>query len=253
MQTKRAFTLIELLVVIAIIAILAAILFPVFAQAREKARSASCNSNVKQLALGMLMYAQDYDEHFPVWYTYPENFPPPRMWELYSQWYYKIHPYLKNARIYECPSTKRARDWYLTQDGWQPPGSVLSYGANESIIRQISGETDFSKQSSIDRPAQLVMLGDCWTPWLPYWGSGRAALPDYTGDDLWDHQYDLNDPWVQNVVQNVSAYTRHNMGSTLAFCDGHVKWFRWDAIWKSHPDNDRKEPWLNPWIANAGG
>jgi len=90
---RKGFTLIELLVVIAIIAILAAILFPVFARAREKARQTSCLSNLKQLALGGLMYAQDYDERF-VTYRYPDPY----------YWPDKIEPYLKNAQILRCPS-----------------------------------------------------------------------------------------------------------------------------------------------------
>lgn len=93
---RRGFTLIELLVVIAIIAILAAILFPVFARAREKARQSSCLSNVKQLVLGCLMYAQDYDERWPYYnregryfYTYDNEY-------HYGMWYKVIEPYIKN-------------------------------------------------------------------------------------------------------------------------------------------------------------
>src|SRR5215468_9338399 len=104
-RLNRAFTLIELLVVIAIIAILAAILFPVFAQAREKARAVSCLSNTKQLGLGMMMYVQDYDETYPnaaFWdgplpkANFPANF---YLWSSQRC----IQPYLKNADIYKCP------------------------------------------------------------------------------------------------------------------------------------------------------
>jgi len=100
-RNRSGFTLIELLVVIAIIAILAAILFPVFAQAREKARQTSCLSNEKQLALGMLQYAQDYDETYPIGFT-SDN---PAGWGLpQDSWPAKIQPYLKNFQVFACPS-----------------------------------------------------------------------------------------------------------------------------------------------------
>jgi len=92
-RRKGGFTLIELLVVIAIIAILAAILFPVFARAREKARQTSCLSNLKELALAQQMYAQDYDERMVI-YRYPNP----------DFWPHKLQPYVKNTQIYNCPS-----------------------------------------------------------------------------------------------------------------------------------------------------
>jgi len=93
---SRGFTLIELLVVIAIIAILAAILFPVFAKAREKARQSSCLSNVKQLTLGMLQYVQDFDEKFPMFVTGTPTQGEP--------WWVCVQPYIKNEQVYVCPS-----------------------------------------------------------------------------------------------------------------------------------------------------
>src|SRR6056297_580676 len=94
---QRGFTLIELLVVIAIIAILAAILFPVFARAREKARQASCLSNAKQLGLGFMMYVQDYDERLPAVYVWlPEGY-----------WAQLIYPYVENHQVYQCPSAPK--------------------------------------------------------------------------------------------------------------------------------------------------
>src|SRR5437588_10037649 len=105
---RRAFTLIELLVVIAIIAILAAILFPVFAQARAKARAISCVSNIKQLSTAMLMYAQDYDETLPQWH-WDEHFSggTPRDGGVVNDcstiWWNAIFPYVKSAGVYVCP------------------------------------------------------------------------------------------------------------------------------------------------------
>ena len=60
-----------------------------------------------------------------------------------------------------------------------------------------------------------------------------------------------NDPYVRALVRRIDRYTRHERSGTVAFCDGHVKWYPWDAIWKSHPHNDRKKPWLNPYIVNS--
>src|SRR6266853_1824422 len=106
MKRRYGFTLIELLVVIAIIAILAAILFPVFAQARAKARQASCTSNVKQLSLGFMMYVQDYDETFPYWNwgdSFGSGSRTPNHFE--SFWINAIYPYVKNGQVFACPSS----------------------------------------------------------------------------------------------------------------------------------------------------
>ena len=102
-RRHNGFTLIELLVVIAIIAILAAILFPVFAQARAKARQASCASNLKQLGLGMLMYVQDYDERFPFggWQPNTAAGNTDNTWE----WQNTIAPYIKSKGVYACPES----------------------------------------------------------------------------------------------------------------------------------------------------
>jgi prepilin-type N-terminal cleavage/methylation domain-containing protein/prepilin-type processing-associated H-X9-DG protein len=110
---KKGFTLIELLVVIAIIAILAAILFPVFARARENARRASCQSNLKQIGLSLIQYAQDYDERVAVWnqsvpgYVAPTGYPSnPAAGEM--RWPDAIQPYVKSTQIFNCPSSTPA-------------------------------------------------------------------------------------------------------------------------------------------------
>ena len=111
MLTRRGFTLIELLVVIAIIAILAAILFPVFAKAREKARQASCLSNIKQLSLGFLQYAQDYDEVMCLALMDPGAAGTPgNVWGNRRYWPELMEPYLKNRQILLCASD--SSPWY---------------------------------------------------------------------------------------------------------------------------------------------
>ena len=146
---RRGFTLIELLVVIAIIAILAAILFPVFARAREKARQTSCLSNVKQLGLGILMYAQDYDERLPldgIWLV-GAVYPTAPFWDI------RILPYVKNQQIYICPSARG--------------NPTRTYRYNVPLGMQ------GAKLSAIDRPSNTVLLVDAVGGWfnnLNAWG-----------------------------------------------------------------------------------
>src|SRR5438309_1928056 len=136
----RGFTLIELLVVIAIIAILAAILFPVFAQARESARTASCLSNEKQLLLGIMQYIQDYDEKFPTpVYTLSSADPrygkPDAPWGPYAQhylgWDKLIQPYVKNTGVFKCPSAADGPD----ANNKNADDSART-GANEYVINK---------------------------------------------------------------------------------------------------------------------
>lgn len=139
--TKRlGFTLIELLVVIAIIAILAAILFPVFARAREKARQSSCLSNVKQLTLAVMMYTQDYDETLPGYYM-------PDSPSSNDQWHEIIEPYVKNEQIFVCPSDANANPGYGWNYRW------ISYGWRED-------PPSATKLAEIEYPAETVLMAD---------------------------------------------------------------------------------------------
>ncbi len=141
MRSKTGFTLIELLVVIAIIAILAAILFPVFARAREKARQTSCLSNVKQLGLGILMYVQDYDECFPGRFAttvYPDYIYPEKRWDNVCG------PYIKNDQIKICPSSRK---------------SPVSYGYNTCATNGYPLGTGASL-AEIEHPSSVMMICD---------------------------------------------------------------------------------------------
>ena len=196
MRSKsRGFTLIELLVVIAIIAILAAILFPVFARAREKARQTSCLSNVKELMLGALMYAQDYDEvmlRLNIGYNgrafiYTEPNGNSRTGD-YILWHTMVYPYIKNVQIYNCPS------YSYRYTGWYTGGG--SYGLNNY--------NDGQAMAWFEKPAQNMFLAEA--------GGGDSYNLD--GDDR------AATPNNSEMTDNA----RHNDGLNSAFCDGHAKW-----------------------------
>src|SRR5256886_2622380 len=134
--SRPAFTLIELLVVIAIIAILAAILFPVFAQARERARSTTCLSNMKQVAMGFFMYSQDYDEVLPM---FGYDFPPWVRHPDFQGWYDQtVNPYIKSQQVHTCPSWP-VEGKYTTAKG-QLVGGTRGWGVNYGyVLRYPSG------------------------------------------------------------------------------------------------------------------
>ena len=206
---KKGFTLIELLVVIAIIAILAAILFPVFARAREKARQASCSSNLKQLALGMLMYVQDYDEVFPfeVYCNVPGF--PNMCWDRYMAYFGGngfIMPYVKNTQLWSCPS----------QPGNLGFGLDPAYGYNKFLSRVKLGRLQY--------PAQIVLFADSYgIRWFPYSVSGGCCF----GGQAWHHR-------IGHCVEAEGTDGPHNGGANIAFADGHVKWMSIRSI----PDED---------------
>ena len=162
---KSAFTLIELLVVIAIIAILAAILFPVFARARENARRSSCQSNLKQIGLGVMQYVQDYDEKYPLNNT-------PGYTGGFAQWEYRLQPYVKSTQIFRCPSSSKGEPYTNVSDGTTTISvpNHFNYGVNEFVISDgqpvgTSGSSNNTpgglSQASIGATALLPMITDC--------------------------------------------------------------------------------------------
>jgi len=216
---RRGFTLIELLVVIAIIAILAAILFPVFAKARERARQTSCVSNLRQLSVAFLSYAQDYDEQFPlvwngshyIWVTCPPEARTPVNPLRARNWGSSIQPELKNFNVYTCPSAV-TRNLNATPVVGQKFG--ISYTFNDFLNGMPMGMVTSPTKTflvwegtgrfpnfnyAITQPSTTSGTAGVWyTPWL---SAGYAsAMFGADGQDL------------------------HNGGCNKAHVDGHAKW-----------------------------
>lgn len=214
-QPKRAFTLIELLVVIAIIAILAAILFPVFARARSNARRASCMSNMKQLGLGLMQYTQDYDETLPGNHVAQGGFNQPLGWMqpieagnvyTYRNWARDIMPYVKSQQVYICPETKPR-----STDG--PPGGtteVPAPGGNTNYL--MNGVVESAPLARINTPADLVFLHEVRN-------FNRVA-------QVRPFRIAGSNPPQASSFQHAYYDRLHFDGANLLFCDGHVKWQR---------------------------
>ena len=256
---NRAFTLIELLVVIAIIAILAAILFPVFAQARAKARAAACLSNNKQMALGFMMYIQDYDEAFPHsdpliannWVGTPVMAAPDgRIFEGFVTWPLQIYPYIKNGgkvSVFTCPedtnsSGKFNDDPTIVPPAHYPPGDgwakalPSSYLPNTNIT--LGWNTAPATVGTINFPASTYLLGDGSTEHpVGFADEGDSDMGDAsTGlyvSNLMNRSRLSKDCGSNRVVTDrikllpgtdPGPCARHNQGNNYIFTDGHVKW-----------------------------
>lgn len=208
---RKGFTLIELLVVIAIIAILAAILFPVFAKAREKARQSSCLSNVKQIMLAVMQYAQDYDEITPLGYAGPVT----PGWNDPNG---RLMPYMKNTQILTCPSMAGQ--------------TTLAYGMHSQWFS--AGVS----LGSVPSPAGTVYLTEGGVP---------TAATAASGPDSWvwstTCHWQVNFPYNYNSLTVNGAYNdtsqtyyprrpwpTHNGGGNCGFLDGHVKWIKTQSL-----------------------
>jgi prepilin-type N-terminal cleavage/methylation domain-containing protein/prepilin-type processing-associated H-X9-DG protein len=226
-RSRHGFTLIELLVVIAIIAILAAILFPVFAQAREKARQTACLSNLKQIGLGLQMYAQDYDETLPS--SWMNNGPAgpggdPGMSTAATPsntWQWMILPYIKNDQVYICPSNRFNARQNLRPiwNGTPAVSAPLNYVPNRSVIKQLKLD-GLSRLAALDRPAESIAIVENRSRWA---------------DATWFHACRAMD--ANNIMRNWTAAGQpaeafspgegylqgHAKMSNFIFADGHAK------------------------------
>ena len=233
-RRKDAFTLIELLVVIAIIAILAAILFPVFAQAREKARQTACLSNVKQIGTALLMYLQDYDEALPApdWGTPTATSGPERSVFAWAGggsvppgpnlpcWCDLFLPYIKNTDVFKCPDDSTGN---LTVGGVKYVGKPISYALNTFFYSTPEGKffgSNYNGSAAYSRmanPASKIYIGEV--------ESGR-------GQEL----VNPSRPW---------ALARHSLGANYLYADGHAKWHKMPS-W-----NTAAAAWSDPVVAAA--
>ncbi len=234
MKRTTGFTLIELLVVIAIIAILAAILFPVFAQAREKARAISCLSNCKQIGLAIDMYTQDYDEAGP---TGVDD------WAHGDGWAGQVYPYIKNTNIFRCPDDSS--------------NAIVSYALNANLLSPEGGIWDGAHApvsltlAAMIAPATTVRLSEVANNYYASIGWYTAELlsqgVDYGspgGDGFyvvgictpneWTCQYATGYPQNAALPYSASEFIspdgRHTGGSNYVCADGHAKWFRGSAV-----------------------
>lgn len=208
LRASRGFTLIELLVVIAIIAILAAILFPVFAKAREAARQSSCSNNVRQISTAVLMYVQDYDEMLP-WANCDGL-----SWGM--DWNISCQPYMKNTNIFKCPSQPPNTGMDVQPGGANPCGGGrpslptnfvghrVNYGFN--LVRHGGA------MASINQVSSQFMLMENSNPWS------------------WTMRNEDGTAQANTYVPGTNFRDRHNNGANVSFLDGHVKWYRDNTI-----------------------
>ncbi len=213
--SKKAFTLIELLVVIAIIAILAAILFPVFARASENARRSSCQSNLKQIGLGVLQYTQDYDEFLPR-YVYASGTANAKGWPEV------IQPYVKSTQIFQCPSEPNppAKTFSMPPAGGNAAVGDDYYGASDYAINQELSREPTSTNivsvalASLTNPSQTICAMDYNAPLL------ATANSNLGGNST------ARTAGLAYFRTGVAEGQRHLDGTNWLFTDGHVKWYK---------------------------
>lgn len=205
-RSKQGFTLIELLVVIAIIALLAAILFPVFARARENGRRASCQSNLKQIALGVIQYTQDYDERMPFYASFPTE-------SLNS--FRGVEPYLKSEQIFYCPSRQPRGNGYTPyNDRWSSHYGFPYATPFKVALTDLSWGGVPTSVSVFEQVSLVCMLAETVNP---------TQVPgEYRASD----KFSINDPFVGAGYDGKILQDVHLDGANFSYMDGHVKWLK---------------------------
>jgi prepilin-type N-terminal cleavage/methylation domain-containing protein/prepilin-type processing-associated H-X9-DG protein len=241
----KGFTLIELLVVIAIIAILAAILFPVFSQARDKARQSQCLSNMKQIGVGVMMYTQDHDEFLPYGYAYTW----PGQQQLYW-WQDLCRPYVKNEDIYSCPSASPHSRYTTLRPPGTPNPLIRDYIANASggldtsLVRNgfdygppgrpgargvfiNNWQNPSVALAEIEDTAGTIAIFESGAPYSEIWRSSQVdAYYNATGSDAEFSTSSQDTRPVDRKQKEGFVFKRHSGGFVATFLDGHSKWVK---------------------------
>jgi prepilin-type N-terminal cleavage/methylation domain-containing protein/prepilin-type processing-associated H-X9-DG protein len=257
MKSNRAFTLIELLVVIAIIAILAAILFPVFAQAKAAAKKTQDLSNIKQIGTGVMMYMADYDDMFPR-HVYRAPGRVVSGWSIPVTWREAVHPYVKSAQrsysdgtnsvpvaeggIWDTPNIQGVRGTYtmnrLLTPGycyWNATAGFWACDSDDFGTRSAQPIYPSVSATSLDSPAQIISsftvgINPDWqasgdfsesSPW--WWGGNVWVFTGPQSGEQWDGDSNVAPFWSM-------ARYRYNTGMNAAYADGHAKWSRKGSV-----------------------
>jgi len=233
-RRSRGFTLIELLVVIAVIALIAAMLFPVFARAREKGRQSVCVSHVRQIVLAFHMYSEDYDEQFPPDFSRGEGIT--SFEQANGMWYVQLQPYIRSMAVLHCPSDNisdalRTTSACAPDLRGDPRLPALSYGANAVLILAWYEPSfhQFQTVASISRPSRTLLFGDSTEPWVFHF------CPDIDPNGVhWSHVAYANGPPEcredYHGGHSGAGHERHTAGSNLAYVDGHVHYMAADMF-----------------------
>lgn len=258
---KRGFTLIELLVVIAIIAILAAILFPVFAKAREKARQTSCLSNLRQITTAAMSYAQDYDEQTVASITWCQSGGPlPARCYGAPQFFWAYQPYVKNYQLFACPSNRANNcanqsiphfglNDYINaglvpanmslgygyneglQNSWRDAGQVNAWAANWNTAGVVFTNPPGPPVGTIGNPQYELKLGRATIPAQDIMVADSYGLANNLGRIGWANVCAA----TCNADRRIDGNTRHNGGSNIGFMDGHAKFVNARALAAAEP------------------
>jgi prepilin-type N-terminal cleavage/methylation domain-containing protein/prepilin-type processing-associated H-X9-DG protein len=248
---KRAFTLIELLVVIAIIAILAAILFPVFAQAKAAAKQSVGLSNIKQIDLGYMLYLGDSEDRYVPTVTErtaPSTVPDTAEARAIYSYRIKLDPYIKTQAIFKDPSTPAwpapaPSKWYTTDYGNNHNESKLGPpNGNAKAFQWYIDNPDFGfnddvVQTSLAEPARFILIGDAAR------ASGVPSRGGMYPQQWWGAYGAVDDKNLPDDKQQARMVPRHNNGANIGYADGHAKYGKIESTWRTYDDNDwRRNP-----------